>query len=257
MKKVLSILLILFGFVINAEAATFSVDPGMIGLHFLDANHTNPGFGEAGDNSFRLFFGNNYNNDKQLITYDIDVNRAAGSASVVISGLNGRVFEYMNFRDNATPIKSNVQGNITFNWSGLEFQTINGVEHVLGRNGTTGSGSINFTSDFFDGGSLSVALSPKGSQNNYVWGSLASATNPLYFIIGETTPNYTASTGFQNLIMSAWFMGDQSFSVAGNQYNLYGDFHGQLASDVPEPTTMLLLGAAGIMAPLRKKLKLS
>jgi len=239
---------VILGLLGSTAVHAVTINPANIGVAFWDKDVSRPGTGQAGDDSFRVMFGDLTNADQQLISYNLQVNEAQGSATVFISGLSGRIFEDITYGSNSTSV-GNVTGNISFTWSNL---TRDAAGNLVGRT-PVGEGTLALYSDYFDGGSFLTSVSPKGSMGAGGWGSLASPTNPLFFFLGEGPASYQFYTG---QIFSAWFMGDQAASVNGNSFDLKGDFHGQIAgSEIPEPASMLLLGSSLFIAPLRKRMK--
>lgn len=222
------------------QAAALSIDPANIGLYFDKTDNSG--------NDFRVMFGNLYHNDPQLVNFTLNINEANGTASVFISGLHGKVYDDVNFRGDA-PALGNAVMDIAFSWSGL-YRDANG--NLVSRTPTGGGTIATITSSYFQNGPVTLSLSPKGSTNTADWGPLATPSNPLFFFLGDKPDAFKF---YADQIFSAWFMGDNNVNVNGGTYFVTGDFHGQAPTDVPEPTSMLLLGSSLLIAPLRKRMQ--
>ncbi len=219
----------------GSSAHAVTINPGMFGLRFDDPTQSGV--------EFRAFFGNVYNNNPQMLSYELNLDAEAGTASVFFNNLSGNIFAGDDFRGDATPL-ADVSLNLAFTWTGIT-QDENGNLVLRDPSGSAGA-VASLTSDYFDGGSVSFALSPKGSTNSNYYP--ASADNPVYFFLGQSTHPYFGGEG--NTLFSAWVMGNSPVSINGRSYNVAGDFHG--SAEVPEPASLLLLGS-GVMFLRRKR----
>jgi len=177
---------------------------------------------------------------------NVEADRADGTVRV-FGTQTGKILA-----NDRTTVLGITEGSLDILFTGVKFDQVFGGEQVyaLGIEGhSTSSGTQEFTLDFFD---LDL---PDQHVVTDVYGGFAPAGHRRYSPIDQAFNFVIADFGNGGLEAHAWIKSTDTFALNGlGEFAVHGDIHG-LASDaeVPEPSTILLLGAGVLGLALRKR----